>query len=140
MLGVVVVTHGHLAEELVQAARKIVGSVEGLEAVSIGWDDNVSGASVTIEGAVRRVDRGSGVIVLTDMFGGTPTNLALALLEPDKVEIVTGANLPMLIKCTNVREEMSLHETAVQIADEARAAIQIAGEVLHAPAEGEESA
>ena len=90
-----------------------------------------------IEEAVRGVDQGEGVLLLTDMFGGTPTNLALALLEPGKVEIVTGANLPMLIKCTNVREEMSLHDTAVQIAEEARAAIHVAGQVLSAPAEGE---
>jgi PTS system mannose-specific IIA component len=130
VLGVLVVTHGQLAEELVQAVYRIVGPVGALAAVSIGWDDDVAGASAAIEREARRVDRGRGVLVLTDMFGGTPTNLSLTLFEPGQVEIVTGVNLPMLIKCTNLREELSLHDAAVLVAEEARASIHVAGQVL----------
>jgi PTS system mannose-specific IIA component len=130
MLGLLVVTHGRVAEELVASARTIVGEVEGLEAVSIDWNDDVDEATRRIEQARRRVDAGQGVLLLTDMFGGTPTNLALSLLEPGKLEIVTGVNLPMLIKFTNLREQRSLLETADAIAEEARQAVQVASRLL----------
>ena len=130
MLGLLVVTHGRVAEELVASARTIVGEVEGLEAVSIDWNDDVDEATRRIEQARKRVDTGQGVLLLTDMFGGTPTNLALSLLEPGKLEIVTGVNLPMLIKFTNLREERSLLETADAIAEEARQAVQVASRLL----------
>ena len=133
MLGLLVVTHGRLAEELVNAARTIIGEVEGLEAVSIGWNVEVDESSQHIADAIRRVDSGQGVLVLTDMFGGTPTNLALSLHEPDKIEIVTGVNLPMLIKFTNLREELDLHETAGQIAEQGRQAIHVASHLLDGP-------
>lgn len=130
MLGLLVVTHGRVAEELVASARTIVGDVEGLEAVSIDWNDDVDEATRRIGEARRRVDTGQGVLLLTDMFGGTPTNLALSLLEPGKLEIVTGVNLPMLIKFTNLREERSLLETADAIAEEARQAVRVASRLL----------
>jgi len=130
MLGLLVVTHGRVAEELVASARRIVGDVEGLEAVSIDWNDDVDEATRRIGEARRRVDSGQGVLLLTDMFGGTPTNLALSLLEPGKLEIVTGVNLPMLIKFTNLREERSLLETADAIAEEARQAVRVASRLL----------
>jgi PTS system mannose-specific IIA component len=130
MLGLLVVTHGRVAEELVASARTIVGDVEGLEAVSIDWNDDVDEATRRIGEARRRVDSGEGVLLLTDMFGGTPTNLALSLLEPGKLEIVTGVNLPMLIKFTNLREERSLLETADAIAEEARQAVRVASRLL----------
>jgi PTS system mannose-specific IIA component len=130
MLGLLVVTHGRVAEELVASARTIVGDVEGLEAVSIDWNDDVDEATRRIGEARRRVDSGQGVLLLTDMFGGTPTNLALSLLEPGKLEIVTGVNLPMLIKFTNLREERSLLETADAIAEEARQAVRVASRLL----------
>jgi len=128
--GLLVVTHGRLAEELVNATRTIVESFEALEAVSIGWDDEPAEARGRIEQAIRRVDRGNGVLVLTDMFGGTPTNLVLSFLEPGKVEVVTGVNLPMLLKFTNLREESVFSETARRIAEQGRQAIQVASELL----------
>jgi PTS system mannose-specific IIA component len=130
MLGLLVVTHGRVAEELVASTLKIVGEVEGLEAVSIDWNDDVQEATRRIGEARERVDTGSGVLLLTDMFGGTPTNLALSLLEPGKLEIVTGVNLPMLIKFTNLRQERTLLETADAIAAEARQTIQVASRLL----------
>ena len=130
MLGLLVVTHGGVAEELVASAGRIVGQVERLEAVSIDWNDDVDEATRRISEALRRVDAGQGVLVLTDMFGGTPTNLALSLLEPGRVEIVTGVNLSMLIKFTNLREELSLLETADAIAHQARETIQVASRLL----------
>ena len=129
MLGLLVVTHGRLAEELVQAATTIVGPVEGLEAVSIGWDDDVGKARKQIEDAVGRLGH-EGVLILTDMFGGTPTNIALSLLEGGRVEVVTGVNLPMLIKFTNLREHVVLSEVSRHIAEQGRRAIQVASEIL----------
>ena len=130
MLGLIVVTHGNLAEVLVQATTTIVGAVEGLEAVSIDWDDDVEAASNAIDAAIRRVDSGEGVLVLTDMFGGTPTNLSLALLEPGRVEIVTGANLPMLIKFANLDKQTDLTEAAACVARQGRESVQVASELL----------
>ena len=130
MPGVLVVTHGGFAEELVKATKKIVGDVEAFEAVSIGWNDQVVEASKRIEQAIRRVDRGKGVLLLTDMFGGTPTNLALSFLEEGRIEIITGVNLPMLIKLTNLREEQELPEVATKIAAEGKQAIHVASHVL----------
>jgi PTS system mannose-specific IIA component len=132
MLGLLVVTHGRLADELVASTQTIVGDIDGMEAVSFGWDDDVESARDRIEAARKRVDSGDGVLILTDMFGGTPTNIALSMLEPGKVEIVTGVNLPMLIKFSNVREAWSLEETADAITREARQAIQIASRLLQA--------
>jgi PTS system mannose-specific IIA component len=133
MLGLLVVTHGRLAEELVNAVRTIVGSVDALEAVSIGWNDEVEESSRRINEAVRRVDCGQGVLLFTDMFGGTPTNLALSLHEEGKIEIVTGVNLPMLIKFANLREQLKLHEAAERIAKQGREAIHVASHFLQAP-------
>ncbi len=130
MLGLLVVTHGKLAEELVEATQKIVGRVESFEAVSLGWDDDVADARKRIVAGIRSVDRGDGVLVLTDMFGGTPTNIALSLLEPERVDIVTGVNLPMLIKLTNRREQFSLGDAAERIAAQGRDAIHAASELL----------
>lgn len=136
MLGLLVVSHGNLADELVAAAQTIAGQIERLEAISFGWNDDVESARDRIERARRRVDGGDGVLILTDMFGGTPTNLALSMLEPGKVEIVTGVNLPMLIKFSNLRQSWSLEETAVAIAREARDAIQIASQLLQSAPKG----
>jgi len=133
MLGLLVVSHGKLAEELVNALRTIVGPVEALEAVSIGWNDAVDQTTRRIEEAVRRVDSGQGVLLLTDMFGGTPTNLALSLHEEDRVEIVTGVNLPMLIKFANLREQLDLKAAARRIAEQGREAIHVASHFLDTP-------
>jgi PTS system mannose-specific IIA component len=136
MLGLLVVSHGHLAEQLVDAARTIVGDVDAFEAVSIGWDDKVEKSSKRIEEGIKRVDRGRGVLILTDMFGGTPTNLALTLHEQDSIEIVTGVNLPMLIKFTSLRETLKLHDAAAQVAERGREAIQVASQLLQAQPDG----
>jgi PTS system mannose-specific IIA component len=127
MIGIVVVTHGSLANELVNAARQIVGEIEGIRAVSIGWADDASVAREAIGDALREVG-GAKALVLTDMFGGTPTNLSLPFLS-EKVEIVTGVSLPMLIKATSLREG-ELREVARVIRDQGRGAICVASEVL----------
>ena len=132
MLGLLVVTHGEVAKELVASVRKILGEIQNLEAVSIDWNDDVDEATRRIEEARERVDGGRGVLLLTDMFGGTPTNLALSMLEPGRLEIVTGVNLPMLIKFSNLDQELSLRDAAREIADDAREAIHVASQLLHA--------
>ena len=130
MIGLVVVTHGGLAEELVAAARTIVGEEVNLTAVSIAWDDAVGEAHRRILEEVRAVDQGEGVILITDMFGGTPTNVALSLMGESKVEIVTGVNLPMIIKFTNLEQTGDVSECARVLAEKGRSSIQVASAVL----------
>ena len=139
MTGLIVLTHGRLAVELVEAAKKIVGPIERLEAVSIDWDLDVAEARRRIERAIARVDGEGGVLVLTDMFGGTPTNLALSLLEPGRLEVVTGVNLPMVIKFSNLRDVAGLAGVARKIAEQGRGAIQSASGLLEERAEGEKA-
>jgi PTS system mannose-specific IIA component len=127
MIGIVVVTHGQLAAELVNAARQIVGDIPRIAAVSIGWADDMSVAREAIERALGEVGE-DGALVLTDMFGGTPTNVTLPFLS-EKVEIVTGVNLPMLIKLTGLREG-ELLEVARVVRDQGKGAIYVASEVL----------
>jgi PTS system mannose-specific IIA component len=128
VIGILVVTHGRLAEELVNAARTIVGEeIPAIAAVSIGWSDDMADARAAIEQALAAVGAG-GTLVLTDMFGGTPTNVSLPFLS-DRVEIVTGVNLPMLIKLAGLREG-SLPEVAQAIRDQGRSTIHVASEVL----------
>ena len=105
MIGIVVVTHGQLANELVSAAEMIVGEIPNITAVSIGWHDSQEDAQREIQDALGKLDRGRGVMLVTDMFGGTPSNLSMTFLEKDKVEVVTGVNLPMLIKLVGLREQ-----------------------------------
>ena len=127
MIGIVVVTHGALAGELVNAARTIVGDIPAIAAVSIGWTDDMGMAREAIERAMAEVG-GADVLILTDMFGGTPTNVSLPFLSP-RVEIVTGVNLPMLIKLTSLREG-ELVEVARVIRDQGKGAIYVASEIL----------
>ena len=127
MIGIVVVTHGALAGELVNAARTIVGEIPAIAAVSIGWTDDMGMARVAIERALAEVGGGE-VLILTDMFGGTPTNVSLPFLS-GSVEIVTGVNLPMLIKLTSLREG-DLVEVARVIRDQGKGAIYVASEFL----------
>ncbi len=135
MPGLLVVTQGRVAEELVKATKTIVGPLDALEAVSIGWDDDVAVARERIQEAIQRVSRGTGALILADMFGGTASNLALSFLDPGKVEVITGVNLPMLIKFTNLREEMALPEIARRIAEQGRRAIHVASELLEGQTE-----
>jgi PTS system mannose-specific IIA component len=127
MIGIVVVTHGRLAAELVQSAGTIVGEIPRIAAVSIGWGDDVPSAREAIGKAMSAVG-GQPVLILTDMFGGTPTNVSLPFLS-EGVEIVTGVNLPMLIKLTGRREGV-LSEVAREIRDQGRDTIQVASHVL----------
>lgn len=127
MIGIVVVTHGALAGELVNAARTIVGDIPRIAAVSIGWTDDVSAAREAIARALEDVG-GEPSLILTDMFGGTPTNVSLPFLSPG-VEIVTGVNLPMLIKVTSLREG-ALPDVARQVREQGKDAIYVASEVL----------
>jgi PTS system mannose-specific IIA component len=127
LIGAIVVTHGELARELVRAANRILGPIERLEAVPIGWDEDVDAARRLIQDAMGRVGAGEGVLIMTDMFGGTPANLSLSFLEKDRVEIVTGVNLPMLIRFCKIRgEPCRLGEVAEGVWAGAREHIRIA--------------
>jgi PTS system mannose-specific IIA component len=130
LIGVVVVTHGQLATELLNAAEMIVGDLPQFAAVSIGWHDDVETAKEAIAAAIARVVRPSGVLVLTDMFGGTPSNLGMTFLERDRVEVITGVNLPMLIKLTSLRRSSNLLEVARQIREDGRNAIWVASDLM----------
>jgi PTS system mannose-specific IIA component len=130
MIGVVVVTHGQLATELVNAAEMIVGDLPQFTAVSIGWHEDVNDAREDIAQAIERVRSDEGVLVLTDMFGGTPSNLGMTFLETDKVEVITGVNLPMLIKLTAIAVPRNLLAVAREMRDDGRSAIWVASDLL----------
>jgi PTS system mannose-specific IIA component len=118
MIGLVLVTHGRLAVEFRAALEHVVGAQTQIETVSIGPDDNIERRRQDILDAVQKADDGSGVILLTDMFGGTPSNLAISVMDAGKVEVVAGVNLPMLIKLASIRDDKTL-EAAVADAQEA---------------------
>jgi PTS system mannose-specific IIA component len=130
MIGVVVVTHGQLANELVNAAEMIVGDLPRFTAVSIGWHDDVNDAREEIAQAIERVDGEHGVLVLTDMFGGTPSNVGMTFLSTDRVEVITGVNLPMLIKLAGLRSSSDLLGVAREMRDHGRNAIWVASDLL----------
>ena len=130
MIGGIIVTHGQLANELVSAAEMIVGEINHITAVSIGWHDDVDVARDEIERAIQRLDAGSGVLLLTDMFGGTPTNIAASFLDRALVEVVTGVNLPMVIKLATQEKDETLPELARRVRDQGREQIHLASEIL----------
>ena len=130
MIGVVVVTHGQLATELVNAAEMIVGDLPQFTAVSIGWHDEVNDAREDIAQAIERVRGDGGVLLLTDMFGGTPSNLGMTFLETDRLEVITGVNLPMLIKLASLRSSPDLLAVAREMRDHGRNAIWVASDLL----------
>ena len=130
MIGGLIVTHGRLAIELLNAAEQIVGEIHHVGAVSLGWHDDVDTAAGTIEKAIERVRTPDGVLILTDMFGGTPTNIASTFLDPGKVEIITGVNLPMLIKFVQLEEGQTLVNAAKLIRDNGQSSVYIASELL----------
>ena len=130
MFGVVVVTHGQLATELLNAAETIVGDLPRFAAVSIGWHEDTEDARGEIEQAIERVEQGAGVLILTDMFGGTPSNLAMSFLTQGKIEVITGVNLPMLIKLVNLPEQSDLLAVARDMRDQGRNAIWVASDLL----------
>jgi PTS system mannose-specific IIA component len=130
MIGVVVVTHGQLATELLNSAETIVGDLPRFAAVSIGWHEDTEDARGEIEQAIARVEQGAGVLILTDMFGGTASNLAMSFLTQDKVEVITGVNLPMLIKLANLPEQSDLLAAARDMREHGRHAIWVASDLL----------
>src|ERR1051325_262524 len=132
----VIVTHGHLAGELLAAAEMIIGPISFITAVSIGWHDDVDAARDEVQRAITRVSQGRGVLLLTDMFGGTPTNIASMFLDEGQVEVITGVNLPMVIKLATYTGHDSLSELARKICDQGRQGIYFAGELLAPPAKG----
>ena len=129
----VIVTHGHLAGELLAAAEMIVGPISHITAVSIGWHDDVDAARDEVQRAIARVSQGVGVLLLTDMFGGTPTNIASMFLEEGKVEVITGINLPMVIKLAGQPVKGSLNEIARRVCELGRQGIYVAGDLLTPP-------
>lgn len=130
MIGLVVVSHGRLADEFVAAAEHVVGPQEGIVAVSIGPDDDMEKRRVDILEAAQKVDQGEGVIILTDMFGGTPSNLAISIMEKAKAEVIAGINLPMLIKLASIRAEKPLADAVAAAHEAGRKYINVASWVL----------
>ena len=130
MIGALVVTHGNLGRELVAAAEMIVGEISHIQSVSVGWHDDVNDARKDIEKRIAEVEDGQGVIVLTDMFGGTPSNIAFSFHDPGKVDVVTGVNLPMIIKITGQKDGDTLDSLARSVRDQGRTSISIASEFL----------
>ena len=122
-VGGVIVSHGQVATELLSAAETVVGELSHIAAVSIGWHDDVEAAKNEIERAIKNVSQGSGVVVLTDMFGGTPTNISAMFLKEGEVEIVTGVNLPMVIKLASNTKDITLVELAREIEEQGKQAI-----------------
>ena len=131
MIGLVVVTHGRLAAEFRAALEHVVGPQDHFETISIGPDDDMERRRNDILAAVSRVDDGAGVIILTDMFGGTPSNLAISVMESARVEVVAGVNLPMLIKLASVRNERPIGEAIAEAQEAGRKYINVASAVLN---------
>ncbi|MBX3581752.1 MAG: PTS sugar transporter subunit IIA [Rhizobiaceae bacterium] len=130
MIGLVLVTHGRLAEEFRNAVEHVVGPQESFETVSIGPDDDMEKRRADIVDAVARVEHGSGVIVLTDMFGGTPSNLAISVMEAGRIEVIAGMNLPMLIKLSSVRKGDNLAVAVEEAQVAGRKYINVASQLL----------
>lgn len=130
MIGLVLVTHGRLAHEFVVAMAHVVGEQERIIPVSIGPDDDMEERRADIASAIGEVDAGQGVIVLTDLFGGTPSNLAISLLEPGRVEVIAGINLPMLIRLGGARKAMKVVDAVAAAREAGRKYITVASEVL----------
>ena len=129
-IGGVIVSHGKVANELLAAAETVVGELNHITAVSIGWNDNVETAKNDIARAIKKVTKGNGVILLTDMFGGTPTNISAMFLADGDIEVVTGVNLPMVIKLASQHRETLLMEMAKEVVEQGKQAIYRASELL----------
>ena len=131
MIGLVLVTHGRLAEEFIAATQHVVGPQDNMRAISMGPEDNSEQRRQDIMDAVAEVDTGDGVIVLTDMFGGTPSNLAISIMDKANVEVIAGVNLPMLIKLASVRNTESLEQAVVSAQEAAKKYINVASKLLN---------
>ena len=130
MIGLVLVTHGRLASEFVTAMEHVVGPQTQVEAIAIGPDDDMEARRADIAAAIATVDVGNGVILLTDLFGGTPSNLAISLLERGQVEVIAGINLPMLIRLASARKTMKVVDAIAAAREAGRKYISVASEVL----------
>ena len=132
MIGVVIVTHGKLAHEFRAALEHVVGPQEQIETISIGPDDDLDARRADMLSALDSVDSGEGVVVLTDMFGGSPSNLAISAMERPSVEVIAGINLPMLVKLASVRGDAGLDETIMKAQEAGRKYISVASQILAA--------
>jgi PTS system mannose-specific IIA component len=130
MIGVLITTHGNLGSEFMKVAEMIKGTLKSVMHISIDQTKGMEELKKEITAAIRKLDQGQGVLILTDLFGGTPSNLSLSLLKEGKVEVVTGVNLPMLLKLTDIREKMNLQDFAMHIRDYGRKNIYLASEIL----------
>lgn len=130
MIGLVLVTHGRLAEEFVSATEHVVGPQDAMRSICIGPDDDMERRRADIVEAIGAVDQGDGVVVLTDMFGGTPSNLAISIMDKANVEVIAGVNLPMLIKLASVRDDKTLSEAVACAQESGRKYINVASRLL----------
>jgi len=130
MIGVLITTHGNLGSEFLKVAEMIKGTLKNVMHISMDQTIGVEDMTKEITAAIKKLDQGKGVLILTDLFGGTPSNLSLSLLKAGKVEVVTGVNLPMLLKLTDIRETMNLDDFANHIKDYGRKNIYLASEIL----------
>jgi len=131
MIGGVIVSHGKLAEELLNALTIILGEAPNIEAISIGWYDDVEESKKKISQSIKKVDQKNGVIVFTDMFGGTPSNLSFSFLAENKIEIITGVNLPMLIKFVSLQRNNNLKDVAKKVVEQGKKNIHLVSALLN---------
>lgn len=130
MVGVLITTHGNLGKELIKAAELIRGNLKGIVHISVDQIKGVEDLKKEISGAIKKLDQGQGVLILTDLFGGTPSNISLSFMKEGKVEVITGVNLPMLLKLPDIGENISLREFAQQIKEYGIKNISLASEIL----------
>ncbi len=130
MIGLVLVTHGRLAAEFITAMAHVVGPQEAVEGICIDADDDMEARRADISAAIAQVDRGKGVIILTDLFGGTPSNLAISLMKSEGIEVIAGVNLPMLIRLEGARKVMSVRAAVAAAREAGRKYISVASEIL----------
>ncbi len=131
MIGMILVTHGHLADELRSALEHVVGTQRNVDTVCIGPDDDMEGRRAEIKQCIKRCDTGDGVVLLTDMFGGTPSNLAISMMDRKGIEVIAGVNLPMLVKLAKVRSTQPLASAVNRAQEAGRKYIAAASDVLH---------
>ncbi len=131
MIGGVIVSHGRLAEELLNALTIILGEAPNIEPISIGWYDDVEESKKKINQSLKKVDQKNGVIIFTDMFGGTPSNLSFSFLTENRIEIITGVNLPMLIKFVSLQRSNNLKDVARKVAEQGKKNIHLASALLN---------
>jgi PTS system mannose-specific IIA component len=130
VIGILIITHASLGKELIGAAEFILGGLEKVEAMAVEAGNDPDALQQRLKKSIARLSNGDGVLILTDMFGGTPNNISLSYLEPGKVEVVTGVNLPMLIKAVSERSKCGLEKLASKVGEAGREAISSAGELL----------